>query len=65
METVAEAQWLIDQTIIKGYDLYFDYLFGRPIKVDLGRDVVDEFYYDELAGPGTLARIVEELRRTY
>lgn len=42
--------------------LYFDYLFGRPLKVDLSNDEVREDLYDRDNGAGAFARIVAELR---
>lgn len=43
--------------------LYFDYLYGRPLKVDIAGDEVDAWGYDrDNGGPGTLAEIVEQLR---
>lgn len=43
--------------------LYFDYLHGRPLKVDIAGDEVDAWGYDrDNGGPGTLAAIVDKLR---
>lgn len=47
--------------------LRFDYLNGRPIKVDIGGDRIDElgvrlYERDCPGGIGTLARLVEEIR---
>jgi hypothetical protein len=43
--------------------LYFDYLYGRPLKTDLCSDRIDPCGYDrDNGGPGTLAGIVEKLR---
>lgn len=43
--------------------LYFDYLRGRPLKVDLSGDEFSPWGYDrDNGGPGTAARIVEALR---
>lgn len=45
-------------------DLYFDYLFGRPLKVDLSGDEVEPWGYDrDNGGPGTFSDIVDEVRR--
>jgi hypothetical protein len=42
--------------------LYFDYVFGRPIKVDLSGDSFDPVLYDRDAGPGSARRAIDELR---
>lgn len=43
--------------------LYFDYLFGRPLKADISGDEMAPWGYDrDNGGPGTLAAIVEKLR---
>jgi hypothetical protein len=75
--TVDEARGLIEQAQkgarsddhgrmfgLKSRDsLYFDYLHGRPLKVDIGGDEVDAWGYDrDNGGPGTLAAIVDKLR---
>lgn len=45
-------------------ELYFDYLYGRPLKVNLTEDMVDPWGYDrDNGGPGTLESIVNELRK--
>jgi len=42
---------------------YFDYLFGRPLKVDLSFDEVDDWGYDrDNGGPGTLQQIVNVIK---
>lgn len=47
-----------------GSDLYFDYFFGRVIKVDLSGDEFDPWLYDRDLGPGAAARAVASLDRT-
>jgi hypothetical protein len=42
--------------------LYFDYLYGRPLKVDLSQDTADDRLYDRDNGNGSFARIVSEIR---
>lgn len=43
--------------------LYYDYLFGRPLKVDLAGDEFDPWQFDDLnGGTGTAQRLIEELR---
>ncbi len=41
---------------------YFDYVFGRPIKADLSKDLVDPRWYDETAGEGMFQKVVEGIR---
>jgi len=47
----------------RGKKFYFDYLFGRPLKVDLSGDAVKPWGYDRDWGKGALARIVSTLQR--
>jgi hypothetical protein len=42
--------------------LYFDYLCGRPLKVDIGGDTLDPRLYDRDAGEGAAARVIAKLR---
>lgn len=43
--------------------LYFDYLFGRPLKIDLSGDSLDPWGYDrDNGGEGTAERLISELR---
>lgn len=41
--------------------LYFDYLLGRPLKIDLSGDVIDPLLYNRYAGEGTAERVIREL----
>jgi hypothetical protein len=45
-----------------GKPLYFDYLHGRVMKVDLSGDTLRPFLYDRDNGEGAAARIIERLR---
>lgn len=56
--TVEHCQMLLDST---GYP-YFDYLYGRVIKVDLSGDEFDERLYDRDCGPGAAERAVRRIR---
>lgn len=48
----------------RGRELDFDYLFGRPLKVNLSGDSFDPWLYDrDNGGSGTAARLVAELRQ--
>lgn len=47
----------------KNTNLYFDYVYGRPLKVDLSGDVVRSDLYDRDWGVGECERIVEELKK--
>lgn len=56
------AQDYIDQ---RGGNLKFDYVYGRPIKVDLTGDSFDPRLYDRRnGGAGVARRIVEKLRKS-
>lgn len=44
-------------------DLYFDYLFGRVMKVDLSRDELDIRLYNRDNGPGAAEEAIEELEK--
>ncbi len=45
--------------------LVFDYLYGRPLKVDITGDEVDAWGYDrDNGGVGALAHIVDQLRES-
>lgn len=42
---------------------YFDYLHGRPLKIDLSKDDLRVDLYDrDNGGPGSAAAIIEKLR---
>lgn len=43
-------------------DTYFDYLYGRVLKVDLSGDEFNEALYDRNNFPGAAAKAIEELR---
>lgn len=46
-----------------GGNLYFDYVKGRVMKVDLSRDELDPRLYDRDNGHGSAARAIESLRK--
>lgn len=43
--------------------LYFDYLHGRVMKIDLRTDDLEERLYDRDNGQGAAARVIEQLRQ--
>jgi hypothetical protein len=51
--TIEEAQKIIDELTMNGYRLYFDYLKGRVMKVNLSKDMLDPSLYDRDNGPGS------------
>jgi hypothetical protein len=57
--TVEHCQMLLDST---GYP-YFDYLYGRVLKVDLSGDEFDERLYDRDCGPGAAARALRPMTK--
>jgi len=42
--------------------IYFDYVFGKPIKTDIGPDQIDPWGYDRDNGRGACARVIAKLR---
>lgn len=40
---------------------YFDYLYGRPIKIDISHDEIDPWLYDRDNGPGAAQRVVNAI----
>lgn len=54
--TEAEAQKILDRG-----QRYFDYLNGRVMKIDLGREVLDPYLYDRDNGKGAAERIISAL----
>jgi hypothetical protein len=45
-----------------GRSLYFDYVKGRPLKIDLSGDEMDTYLYNRDQGNDAAERIVAELR---
>jgi hypothetical protein len=65
--TEEEAQKLIDSGDDPDYadkrrELYFDYLHGRVLKVNLAGDSFSPSLYDRDVGQGAAARAIEKLR---
>lgn len=55
MTTEQARELLKDQT-------YFDYLYGKVMKVDLSGDMLDVWGYDRDNGQGAAKRVVDSLR---
>jgi hypothetical protein len=53
--TLPEAQEIIDQRLQGNLGLYFDYLRGRVLKVDLSQDYFNPVLYDRDNGSGAAA----------
>jgi len=53
--SIEDASDLLDVT-----DKYFDYIYGRVLKVDLSTDVLDTRLYDMDNGFGSCERILKE-----
>ncbi|MDD5710803.1 MAG: hypothetical protein PHV43_01735 [Candidatus Colwellbacteria bacterium] len=50
---------------MRGSNLSFEYLFGRPLKIDLVENEFDPWGYDrDNGGDGTAQRIINQLRET-
>lgn len=64
--TAEEAQTIIDNRLSSTYpNVYFDYLKGRVLKVDLSEsNGFDSRLYDRDNGHGAAARVIAELRAT-
>jgi hypothetical protein len=60
--TVEEARNLLGTEPVK--DKYFDYLYGRVMKVQMGGDSINTRLYDRDIGEGAGQRVIEELRAT-
>lgn len=61
--TPDEAQNMIDDLKNEGHDLFFDYVKGRVIKVDITGDEMRTGSYNRDIGVGAAERIVESLRK--
>lgn len=46
-----------------GWRSYFDHIEGRPIRSDIGGDLMDSWGYDQFNGEGALAQVLAGLRR--
>lgn len=62
--TIGEAhEYLAASAALKSDRTYFDYVEGRPLKLDISGDLVDPAGYDENnGGPGSFARVIARLR---
>ena len=50
--------------IVIGHEpMYFDYLCGRPLKIDISTDEIDPRLYDRDAGEGACARAIASIRK--
>lgn len=54
--TVEHCEELLKKTT------YFDYMYGRVIKVDLSKDEFDEWLYDRDNGEGAAQRAVDAIK---
>jgi hypothetical protein len=52
------------QTIVGVGRLYFDYLVGRVMKVDIAKDQIDPWGYDRDNGDGAAKVVIDSLRST-
>lgn len=60
--TKERAQEYIDECFkTPGRNLYFDYLNGRVMKINLGKDLLDVRFFDRDNGDGAAARALEPL----
>lgn len=56
--TEAEAQQILEES---GTHLYFDYLYGKVMKIDLSQSDLDTRLYNRDNGEGAAERILENL----
>ena len=56
--TIEHCEELLEQST------YFDYLYGRVLKVDLSGDEFDERLYDRDCGHGAAARAVRSIKKS-
>ena len=60
--TLEMAQQDIEARNHRRIPLYFDYHYGRVLKVDISGDEFDEYLYDRDRGNGTAARAIDSIR---
>ena len=60
--SLVHARSLIKELHKSSYGLYFDYLYGRVLKVDLNGDEMREDLYDRDVGIGEAQRVIDKLR---
>jgi hypothetical protein len=66
LDPVGRYQFSVDDADVilrqRGEDLYFDYLHGRVMKVNLRGDEFEEWLYDRDNGAGAAKRVIDALR---
>lgn len=60
--TIEECKEIIEKSIPN--DLYFDYLNGRVMKIDIADDILDSWLYDRDNGKGKAEQVINELRQS-
>src|ERR1035437_6875677 len=60
--TLEQAKQIIEDSSNGYRPLYFDYVCGRPLKVNLSKGEFDPGLYDRDAGEGHAAKVVAALR---
>lgn len=60
---VDDANLLIFEARLTG-SLYFDYVFGRVLKVDISGDSFDQRLYDRDCGIGMAQKAIDELKKS-
>lgn len=60
--TLEMAQQDIEARNRRRIPLYFDYHYGRVLKVDISGDEFNERLYDRDCGEGTAARAIDSIR---
>lgn len=61
--TTEDAQNILNERIESGFKLYFDYLNGKVMKIDLTSDIeFDEWGYDRDNGEGAAQKAIDLLK---
>lgn len=63
--SVEEARGIIDHRRLSNQDLYFDYLKGRVMKIDLSGNETDTRLYNRDNGQGAAEKVMADIREKY
>jgi hypothetical protein len=60
--TKEEAQKEIDEILGGGYELGFDYLHGKPLKINIAGNQLNASIYDKYNGEGAAAQAIQQVK---